>query len=301
VADGARGIARFSNPTNVAIASDGTTYSTDYDGSRLRAIDGNGTTQTIISKTGFTHPFGLAFAPNGTLYVQTDDNDTGERSETTGTVWKVDTAAKTAVVVAKNLGRPRGLAVLGDGRIAMADYIHHVVSILDPTNGSVTPLAGAADQMAHVNATGDQARFNKPYHVVVLSSGDLAVTDYGNHRVRQVTLAGVVTDLAGTDTPGADDGPIATATFDQPQGLAVSGTTLYVSDTKTRLIRKIEGGQVSTLAGDGTAGMVDSDDPRKAKFYGLEGIAVDATRVVAADGNIGDGSDFNRIRLVHLP
>ena len=45
---------------------------------------------TYTRQPGFSHPFGLAFAPDGTLYVQTDDNDRGGRSYETGTLWRVD-------------------------------------------------------------------------------------------------------------------------------------------------------------------------------------------------------------------
>jgi sugar lactone lactonase YvrE len=302
-ADGARGFGHFANPTNTLIGPDGTTYVSDFDNGLLRAVDTAGTTRTIVKKSGFSRPFGMANAPGGKLYVETDDNDMGMRSTSTGTLWLVDPAASTATVLARNLGRPRGLAVLSDGKIAMADYQHNVISIFDPANASVAPtvLAGTVDMAGYVNDTGAVARFNLPYDIVVLSNGDLAVTDTGNHRIRQVTLAGVVTDFAGSGTVGNDDGAVATATFDAPQGLAISGSTLYVSDVHRFVIRKIEAGQVTTIAGDGTQGWLDADDPKTAKFYGIEGLDVDATRVVIADGNGGNDMPFNHIRVIHLP
>lgn len=299
-ADGVRSVGRFSNPTNTIIGSDGTTYVSDFDNNLLRAVDATGTTRTVLEKPEFKRPFGLALAPNGALYVETDDNDMGMHSTATGTLWLVEPASGSATVLARNLGRPRGLAVLGDGRIAMADHQHHVVSIFNPSTTTVTPLAGTVDTPGYVNDTGAAARFSRPYDIVVLANGDLAVTDSGNHRVRQITLAGVVTDLAGSGVTANTDGPVATATFDAPQGLAVSGSTLYVSDVHGFVIRKIEAGQVVTIAGDGTAGWLDGDNPLTAKFYGLEGLDVDATRLVIADGNGGNGMPFNHVRVIHL-
>ena len=299
-ADGARSVGRFSNPTNVLIGSDGTTYVADFDNNLVRAIDTSGATRTIAKQPELKRPFGLALAPNGKLYVQTDDNDMGGHSPTTGTLWLVDPATGSATVLARDLGRPRGLAVLGDGRIAMADYQHHVVSIFDPATKTVTPLAGALDTPGYVNDTATAARFSQPYDIAVLVDGDLAVSDSGNHRIRRITLAGVVSDLAGSGAAGNTDGPVATATFDAPQGLAVSGNTVYVSDVHGFVIRKIDAGQVVTIAGDGTAGWLDGDDPRGAKFFGLEGLDVDATRIVIADGNGGNGMPFNHIRVIHL-
>lgn len=304
-ADGARGFGRFANPTNTLIGPDGTTYVADFDNGLLRAVDAAGATRTIVKKAEFNRPFGMANAPGGKLYVETDDNDMGMRSTSTGTLWLVDPAASTATVLARNLGRPRGLAVLSDGKIAMADYQHNVISTFDPANPTVAPvvIAGTLDMPGYVNDTGAVARFNLPYDIVVLDNGDLAVSDTGNHRIRRVTLAGVVTDFAGSGTVGSDNGAVATATFDAPQGLAVSagGTTLYVSDVHTHVIRKIEAGQVTTVAGDGTAGWLDADDPKTAKFYGVEGLDVDATRIVVADGNGGNDMPFNHVRVIHLP
>jgi sugar lactone lactonase YvrE len=300
VNDGIRGTAHFANPTNVLIRPDGITYVTDFDGNRLRAVDANGLTRTVIAKPGFTRPFGMALAPNGNLYVETDDNDSGMRSTQTGTIWLVDPTANTATVLARDLGRPRGLAVLGDGRIALSDYQHHVVSIFDPVTGSISPLAGAVDVPAYANDTGAAARFSQPYDIVLLPDGDLAVADQGNHRIRRVTLTGVVTDLAGSGAIGNDDGPSATATFESPQGLALRGATLYITDIRRYVIRKLEAGQVTTIAGDGTPGWLDADNPLAAKFYGVEGIDVDATRLVVADGSGGHELPFHRIRVIHL-
>lgn len=300
-ADGVRGVARFSNPTNTLIAPDGTAYVSDFDSNRLRAVDPGGTTRTVVQRPGFKRPFGMTLAPGGKLYVETDDNDNGVHSEQAGTVWLVDPGTGSATVVARDLGRPRGLATLADGRIAMADHKHHVVSILDPTNGVVTVLAGTLDAPGYANATAAAARFAQPYDVVVLDDGDLAVSDQDNHRIRRVTLGGVVTDLAGSGAIGNDNGPVGTATFDAPQGLAVLGTALYVTDVHRFVVRRVEAGQVTTIAGNGAAGWLDSNDPLAAKFYGLEGLDVDATRIVVADGNGGDDSTHHHVRVIHLP
>ena len=94
-------------------------------------------------------------------------------------------------------------------------------------------LAGVRDQPGHVNATGAAARFAQPYDVVQLPGGDLVVSDFENHRLRRVTLAGVVTDFAGTGTIGGTDGAIASATFDSPQGLAIDSAGVIGQVTRT--------------------------------------------------------------------
>ena len=299
--DGPRDAAHFHNPTNVLIAPSGVTYVTDFDSNRVRAIDPAGMTSTIYQATNFSAPFGLALAPGGKLYVETDDNDLGEHTTGTGTLWLIDPIAKTAEPLARNLGRPRGLAVLSDGRIAMADYMHHVVTIFDPVGKTETPLAGVLDSPGYANGTGTGAQFAQPYDLVVMPDGSIVVSDYDNHRIRRVLLDGTVTDVAGSGAIGALNGPAAVATFDAPQALAVlPNGDLFVSDVHRKVIRRISTGMVTTIAGDGTPGWLDSSDPRNARFYGLEGMDVDATRIVAADGNIGDDQNYHHVRVVQL-
>ncbi len=298
--DGPRDSVRFRNPTNVVLVG-GAIVVADFDNNRLRRIADDGTTTTLVMRDDFKSPFGLELAADGSLYVETDDNDQGIHTIDSGTVWRVDPDTGAASVIARDLGRPRGLAVLPDGRIAMSDHKHHTLSILDPASGVATPLAGMHDSPGYANATGTAARFAQPYDIVVLPDGDLAVADQDNHRIRRVTLAGVVTDFAGSGTVGNIDGPANVAQFESPQGLALGPAgELYVTDIKRHFIRRITSGDVRTVAGDGTPGWIDSNEPRAARFYGIEGIAANATELVLADGNGGDGKTFHRIRTIRL-
>jgi hypothetical protein len=69
--------------------------------------------------------------------------------------------------------------------------------------------------------------------VAVDSAGNVYVADYGNHAIRKVTSAGVVTTLAGSaGTSGSTDGTGATARFYHPLGVAVdSARNVYVVDS----------------------------------------------------------------------
>jgi len=278
-------------------------YVADFENGRVRAIDLDGSTRTVVFGLSFKHPFGLAFGPDGFLYVETDDNDRGAHSMESGTIWRVDTSKPNgnATVIARDLGRPRGMLVLPDGRIALADHMHHTISLLDPGSGGATLLAGSSGVPGHVNATGSAALFAQPYDLVQLPGGDLLVSELDNHRIRRVTLGGVVTDYAGTGAVGSLDGPLAVATFDGPQGLAIgSDGAVYITDIRKYYIRRIKDGMVQTVAGDGTKGFLDASDPRGARFYGIEGLDADATRLVIADGNGGDDMPYHRVRVVTL-
>jgi DNA-binding beta-propeller fold protein YncE len=299
VVDGDRSVTLFHNPVNVALGPDGKLYTADFDNHRLRVTDMTGATSTVIFEPGFARPFGLAFG-SGVLFVQTDNDAANGHSPMTGTIWRVDVAARTADVVVQGIGRPRGLAVLADGRIAMADYVHHVVQLLDPATGAITPLAGAWDSQGFVDGIGADARFASPYGIVQRADGSLVVCDFDNHRLRTIGLDGTVGTLTG-DAAGFTDGSLASARFNHPQGLAISASgDLYVTDLGNARVRRISHGSVETIAGDGTAGYRDHDDPLLAELYGLEGISVspDGSRVFVADGTRGEDVPFNRVRMI---
>src|SRR5262249_4241179 len=151
-------------------------------------------------------------------------------SSTTGTIWKVDPATAETMVIARDIGRPRGMLVMPDGRLALADYQHDVIELLDPSTGMVTVLAGTMDVSGHANGLGTAAQFAQPWDLV-MSSGDLIVSDLENHMLRRVTLAGIVSDFAGTGVAGHADATLALAQFSSPKGLAVDNAgTIYVSE-----------------------------------------------------------------------
>jgi len=141
--DGSRNVARFNNPVNVAYGSDGRVYVADFDNNKIRAVDASGNVTTIVAQNGFMRPFGLTFAPDGTLFVSTDNDKNGAHDLMSGSVWRVDLHNGTATIVANAIGRPRGIAMLGDGRLALSDDLHHVVRLLDPRTGVIDDLAGS--------------------------------------------------------------------------------------------------------------------------------------------------------------
>ena len=303
-ADGIRGKARFHNPVNVAYGPDGVLYVADFDNDKLRTVDvATGFTSTLINQPTFRRPFGLLFAPNGTLYVSTDNDMVGDHYPNSGAVWRIDFATKKAILVANKLGRPRSMAWLHDGRIAIADYQFHVIELLDPSTGAMSLLAGTWGQKGMVDARGPAARFATPYGLVQRADGKLVVADFENNRIRVVGLDGAVATLGGSATAGFVDGAMTEAQFNHPQGLVMDGSgDLYVTDLGNYRIRRIHGDTIETIAGSGEAGWADNDDPLAAKLHGLEGLSVkpDGSYVYFADGTRGELTPHNYVRMVQL-
>lgn len=84
----------------------------------------------------------------------------------------------------------------------------------------------------------------------------LFIADSTHHRVVVTDMAGTKLDIAGAGAAGKADGAFEKATFNDPQGLAVKGDTLYVADRKNHLIRALDlkSRTVKTIAGTGRQG-----------------------------------------------
>ncbi len=304
-ADGDLASARFNNPVNVVNDRQGNTYVADFDNGRVRKIDRSGLVSTVINQANFRKPFGLAFTSAGDLYVQTDDDDALNHSGTSGTIWKVALSTSQATVVVRGVGRPRGLLALSDGRLVLADLTHHTISILDPATGVITLLAGKADTTGFVNAKGVNARFNRPYGLSLANNGDIIVADANNHCIRRVTMTGDVTTVAGSSgTSGYQDGQGTAALFNAPQDVAtdVRGN-IYVADCGNHRFRKIDSlGNVSTIAGDGSAGYKDGA-ALNMEFFAMEGMDItsDGSALIIADGTGGENVPFHHVRRLTLP
>ncbi len=71
-------------------------------------------------------------------------------------------------------------------------------------------------------------------------SSRLFIADTNHHRLVMADLHGTVQAVIGTGRAGANDGSFATASFRQPQGMALLGSMLYVADTGNHLLRRVD-------------------------------------------------------------
>ena len=184
--------------------------------------------------------------------------------------------------------QPDGVATDSAGNVYVADAFNGTIRKITPA-GVVTTLAGRAGVEGSTDGSGAAARFTYPTGVALDSAGNVYVADSGNHTIRRITPAGVVSTLAGrAGVEGSIDGTGAAACFSGSLGVATdSAGNVYVADSRNHTIRKVTpAGVVSTLAG--TAGLMGSTDGTgaAASFNYPIGVATDrAGNVYVVDFN----------------
>ena len=255
-ADGPGTSARFNDPRGAAAAGS-TLYVADNFNNRIRAIDLASTNKTVSTIAGsgtpghadgagtaaqFRNPTGLALS--GTmLYVADAINhriraiDLASTNKAVGTIAGSGTPGHAdGAGTAAQFDNPTGLALSGT-TLYVADASNNRIRAIDLANKAVSTIAGSGTP-GHANGVGAAAQFNFPTGIAV--SGDtLYVADQNNHRIRAIDLAsGTVRDIAGDGTTGNTNGIGTAARLTRPNGIFVSGDTLYV--TSRRLIRKLE-------------------------------------------------------------
>jgi NHL repeat len=142
------------------------------------------------------------------------------------------------------------------------------------------------------------AQLRLPTDVDVTADGGFLIVDQGNHRVRRVSPAGIITTVAGNGVPGfsGDDGPAIDAQLHFPEAVAATadGGFLIADALNNRVRRVSPAGVITTVAGNGSGGFSGDDGPATDAQLNLPvGVAV------TADGGflIADGENA-RVRRV---
>lgn len=187
--------------------------------------------------------------------------------------------------VAARFSTPSGITRDVSGNLYVTDSANDTIRKIDPS-GVVTTFAGAPGQAGAVDEVGGNARFDSPQGITIDAGGNLYVSDAAQRIVR-IAPDGTAQTIAGTaGVAGSQDG--MQATFMNPTGLAVAANgDVFIADTGNNKIRVLSpDGNVSTLAGNGTAGFMDGAGSQ-AQFSGPTGVAVDAAGnvYVADQGN----------------
>jgi len=248
---------------------------------------------------GFSDPFGVAVAKDGTIYVA----DAGEsnRIRKISPDGSVTTLAGGSEGYADGVGSsasfntPSALALGPRGDLFVADTGNNRIRKITP-DGHVSTVAGDGTA-GYVDGPVAQAQFNGPIGLAVSEGGDIYVADTYNDVIRMITTEGEVTTIAGAATPGFADGEQKSALFDTPCGIVIVNNTLIVADTGNDRLRRVSAeGNVTTLPVQELSSPIGLAVSHDNYLYVTE---LDRSRVlqVAPDGLarvIADSSDAGR-------
>ena len=202
-----------------------------------------------------------------------------------------------AAATLAQLANPAGVALDASGNLYIADANNSAIRKVS-TTGIITTIAGTGTfGYTGDGAAASLAQINRPAGVAVDAAGNVYISDTRNFVIRKINTTGIINTIAGTGTAGyTGDGAAASlATLQRPQGIAVDATgNLYIADNQSNTVRKISGGIINTIAGNGTLGFSgDGGAATAAQLNSPLNVALDAS------GNVYIADDLNnRIRKI---
>jgi secreted PhoX family phosphatase len=149
-------------------------------------------------------------------------------------------------------------------------------------NGNAGPIDGSGGPSG-------SASFNHPTGLALDAAGNVYVADSFSNLIRKIDASGKVTTLAGTGDAGFLNGKVGdagTTELNQPSALALDDAGIIdIADTSNNRIRRLDGGTLTTVSGNGFFGFVN--DAGVAEYAEPDGIAIDGA------GNIYVADQFN--------
>ncbi|MFN7937994.1 MAG: hypothetical protein U0R19_31990 [Bryobacteraceae bacterium] len=279
--------ARFEQVSHLSVDGEGNVYLADSNNHRIRRIGVNGVVETVagsgsrpavnlrceaitgiadgpVLETRLFTPSMAVMHANGNLIVA-DQMNNRVRQVVAG---QISTLAGSGLhnlfapgipATASPMDWPTALGVDAAGLVYFSEMHSNRIGRVE-ANGRLAAVAG----VGFPGFSGDGGRataatLRRPTGMAFDAAGNLYIADSGNHRVRKVDAAGVITTVAGNGKAefGGDGGPAVEASLNNPMDVKVDlGGNLYIADTLNHRVRRVDAlGVITTVAGTGEPGL----------------------------------------------
>jgi len=317
---GGAAIANLNHPVALTVDASGNVYIADTQNCVVRKVDTTNTITTIAGTNacGFGgdggkgtaaqiyYPEGLALDSLGNLFIGDYYNCRVRRLNLTTNIittyagdgtcgYSGDNGAATAA----ELYYPSGVAVDGSNNLYIGDSNNYVIREVTKTNAKISTIAGNHTYgFAGDGGKAVSAEMTYPYGLAVNSAGTVVTfADYANQRIRQFTVGGNITTVAGngtacvyTNTCG-EGGAATSAELYNPVGVALtSGGTVFFANNSNMVVDSFPvGGNLTVKAGNHSYNietLVTGTPATGAELSYPFGLATDATgNVFVADSH----------------
>ena len=312
---------QVNNPYGVILARDGGLYFCDVDNQRIRRFDfASRATRTIAgdgqrayrgdggpaTAGSLNMPHEVVFDARGHMYIAERDSHVVRKVD--GATGVISTLAGTGVAgfsgdlgpaAQAQLRQPHSIYIGPDDHLMICDIGNHRIRSVDLRTGIIDTIGGTGERLPTPDGASLKGTpLNGPRTMVIDRDGTiyLALRE-GNALYRIDPKTRTLHHLAGTGEQGwtGDGGPARMAKLSGPKGLALSGRSLYVADTESHTIRRInlDTGIITTVLGAGVRGDGPESDPLQCKLSRPHGL------FAAPDGTLYvTDSEAHRIRVL---
>ena len=292
--------AQVNNPYGLVIGPDGALYFCDLDNQRIRRLDLKTKRPTTIAgdgqkgyrgdggqaaKASLNMPHELRFDSKGDLYIAERDNHVIRKVD--GKTGMISTVAGTGAAgfngdggpgIKAQLRQPHSILFDRNGSLLICDIGNHRIRRLRIDTGIIDTYAGtgeAAPTPEGSPVTGTPLR--GPRTLALAANGDLYLAlREGNAIYRIDAKTETLHRVAGTGEQGytGDGGPALSAKLSGPKGLALSRDALYIADTESHTVRRVDlkTGIIATVLGTGVRGDGPETDPHGCKLSRPHGV-----------------------------